>query len=138
MNGRTDYAAALDDFQAAVRSGVATRLALQSKGHDDGETENLVWMGRIHAIYCLGRLDPLAALDEMTKLRRPPLPGDPPPELWQVPPDLVTQAGVGLMQFLPERFTQSAQQPSARRWLSGLLRRFSGFRSKSLPSNSRR
>lgn len=109
MNRHANYAVALDYFRAAARSGVAVRTALRSGGHDDGETEDLVWQARIHGIYCLARLDPVAALDAMKKLRGRPLSGDPAPELWQVPPRLVARAGVELLKILPEHLAQSAR-----------------------------
>ncbi len=100
MNQLGDYGAALEYFRAAARVGVATRTALRSIGADDSETENLVWRARIHAVYCLAYLDPPAAVSELDRLAAPPRPGDPPPELWQVPIELVAPAWARLLMQL--------------------------------------
>lgn len=116
MNHLVDYALALEYFRSAARAGVAIRTALRSEGYDDGATENFVWLARIHAIYCLARLDPPAAMSEMTRLRGRPRPGDPPPELWQVPSPLVVEAGTQLAQILPEPLARSLTQLGLHRW----------------------
>jgi SAM-dependent methyltransferase len=68
MNDRKDYDRALQYFQCAAKVGVAIRRALSWLGTDDGETENLVALARIHSVGCLSRVDPVCALAELEAL----------------------------------------------------------------------
>jgi SAM-dependent methyltransferase len=97
MNHRLDHEAALKYLRAAARVGVAVRTALRSIGADDGETENLIALARIHAVYCLARLDPAAALSELDALGSDPGPGEPPPEVWRVPARMLPAARAELL-----------------------------------------
>jgi SAM-dependent methyltransferase len=65
LNHRQADAEALEYFRAATVAGEAVRTALRSIGADDGETENLTLLARLHAAYCLARSDPEAALGEL-------------------------------------------------------------------------
>lgn len=72
MNHRGDEGAALECFEAATAAGVAVRTALRSIGADDGETEHLGRLARVHAMYCLARLDPAAALRALERTEEGP------------------------------------------------------------------
>jgi SAM-dependent methyltransferase len=101
MNHRDDYALALESFRAAARAGLAIRTVLRAIGADDGETEELVWQARTHAMYCLAYLDPPQAVREMETLNAAPGPAAP-HVLWEVPAALVTRAGIELCRRLAD------------------------------------
>jgi SAM-dependent methyltransferase len=65
-------AEALEYFRAAAAAGTAVRTALRSIGSDDGETEALVRLARVHAGYCLARFDPESALGELAAVESAP------------------------------------------------------------------
>jgi SAM-dependent methyltransferase len=72
LNHAQADAKALEYFRAAAAVGAAVRTALRSIGADDGETENLTRLARLHAGYCLARPDPEAALVELRALEAAP------------------------------------------------------------------
>ena len=65
-------AEALEYFRAAAAAGAAVRTALRSIGADDGETEELARLARVHAAYCMARVDPEAALAELAAVEPGP------------------------------------------------------------------
>jgi hypothetical protein len=65
-------AEALEYFRAAAAAGAAVRAALRSIGADDGETEDLTRLARVHAAYCLAGVDPEAALGELATVESGP------------------------------------------------------------------
>ena len=67
---------ALEYFRAAAAAGAAVRTALRSIGADDGETEELTRLARVHAGYCLARFDPEAALGELAAVESAPAGAD--------------------------------------------------------------
>jgi SAM-dependent methyltransferase len=106
---------ALRYFQAAARAGVAVRTALRSIGADDAETERLVALARVHSVYCRARLDPAAAVSELDVLGSDPGLDDPPPEVWRVPPEMVSAARADLFVCLVNagRYAEAAHLADA-------------------------
>jgi hypothetical protein len=72
LNHHRADAEALEYFRGATAAGVAVRAALRSIGADDGETEELTRLARVHAGYCLVRPDPEAALRELATVEALP------------------------------------------------------------------
>jgi SAM-dependent methyltransferase len=65
LNKFCAFPSALDYFRLAERVGTTLRLTLQSIGADDGETENLTWLARLHALRARLHIDPVAVASEI-------------------------------------------------------------------------